>query len=97
LVRQPAILLLDEATSHLDRLTEQLVDQNLSKLAGTRIVIAHRLSSIRHADMIVVLHQGQLVEQGTHEQLLANDSIYAGLIGDQLEQGDDSCHKTPAG
>jgi ABC-type bacteriocin/lantibiotic exporter with double-glycine peptidase domain len=97
LVRQPAILLLDEATSHLDRQTEWLVEQNLSKLAGTRIVIAHRLSSIRQADMIVVLHHGQLVEQGTHEELLANDSIYAGLIRDQLEQGDDSCHKTPTG
>jgi ATP-binding cassette, subfamily B, bacterial len=97
LVRQPAILLLDEATSHLDRLTEQLVEQNLSTFAGTRIVIAHRLSSIRQADMIVVLHHGQLVERGTHEELLASDSIYAGLIRDQLEQSDDSCHTTPAG
>ena len=83
LVRNPAILLLDEATSDLDVITESIVDRNLSALACTRIVIAHRLSTVRNADLILVLDQGFIVERGTHEQLLALGGVYASLIHDQ--------------
>lgn len=85
LVHKPALLVLDEATSHLDVLTEQIVDQNLSTLSCTRIVIAHRLSTIRNADRILVLNNGTVVEQGTHEELLARQGQYAALICNQLE------------
>ncbi len=80
LVHQPAILLLDEATSHLDVLTEELVEQNLSKLGCTRIAIAHRLSTIRNADAIFVVERGEVVERGSHEQLLAKQGHYASLV-----------------
>jgi ATP-binding cassette, subfamily B, bacterial len=80
LAHQPAILLLDEATSHLDVLTESLIEQNLHHLSCTRIAIAHRLSAIRNADTILVLDQGAIVEQGSHEQLLHLDGHYASLI-----------------
>jgi ABC-type bacteriocin/lantibiotic exporter with double-glycine peptidase domain len=77
---RPALLLLDEATSHLDVVTERLVSENLEGLECTRIVIAHRLSTIINADVIIVLDKGAIVEQGSHEQLLAKNGIYAGLI-----------------
>jgi ABC-type bacteriocin/lantibiotic exporter with double-glycine peptidase domain len=80
LVHKPAFLILDEATSHLDALTERLVEQNLSRLSCTRIVIAHRLSTVRNADFIMVLSGGELVEQGTHEELLALQGHYAELF-----------------
>lgn len=83
LVRDPAILLLDEATSDLDVITESIVDKNLSDLDCTRIVIAHRLSTVRNADLILVLDDGFIVERGTHEQLLALGRVYASLIRDQ--------------
>jgi ATP-binding cassette, subfamily B, bacterial len=80
LAHRPAILLLDEATSHLDGVTESEVDQNLSQLTCTRIVIAHRLSTVRNADLILVVEQGAIVEQGTHDQLLAKHGHYAALV-----------------
>jgi ABC-type bacteriocin/lantibiotic exporter with double-glycine peptidase domain len=80
LVNRPAVLLLDEATSHLDSLTEANVEENLNRLACTRIVIAHRLSTIRNADQIFVMEQGQIVEQGTHEYLVALDQRYANMV-----------------
>ncbi len=83
LAHQPALLLLDEATSDLDAITEKYVDQNLSNLACTRIVIAHRLSTVRNADQILVLDNGFVVECGTHEELLALGSSYAELVHDQ--------------
>jgi ATP-binding cassette, subfamily B, bacterial len=85
LASNPRLLLLDEATSHLDVLTERVVDDNLSKLSATRILIAHRLSTIFNADMILVLHQGEIVERGSHEELIARGGYYANLIHTQPE------------
>jgi HlyB family type I secretion system ABC transporter len=86
LAHQPALLLLDEATSHLDVVTERQVDTNLSQLSCTRIVIAHRLSTIRNADWILVLDRGRIVEQGTHEDLLHREGLYADLAHTQIEK-----------
>jgi ATP-binding cassette, subfamily B, bacterial len=80
LVHQPAILLLDEATSHLDVVTEGLVEQNLNQLGCTRIAIAHRLSTIRNADTIFVVDRGEIIEQGSHTELLAQRGYYASLV-----------------
>jgi ABC-type bacteriocin/lantibiotic exporter with double-glycine peptidase domain len=80
LLQQPSILLLDEATSHLDAVTEGSIDANLSRLRCTRIVIAHRLSTVRDADVIVVLDNGTIVEQGSHAELLERGGSYARLV-----------------
>jgi ABC-type bacteriocin/lantibiotic exporter with double-glycine peptidase domain len=77
LAHRPAILLLDEATSHLDTATESLVDGNLDTLGCTRIVIAHRLSTVQNADYILVLEEGKLMEQGPPAKLLRQGGHYA--------------------
>ncbi len=78
LAREPKILILDEATANVDSHTEAVITQALNALRGktTILAIAHRLSTVTHADQIVVLHQGQIVQQGSHQALLAIDGLY---------------------
>ena len=80
------MLILDEATSHLDAVNEQAIRKALEELMADRttIIIAHRLSTIRNADMIVALNEGQVMESGTHEELLAKGGLYAQLVAHQL-------------
>jgi ATP-binding cassette, subfamily B, bacterial len=82
ILRNPPVLVLDEATSALDNETEHLVQQALERLAENRttIAIAHRLSTVRHADQIVVLDHGRVLERGTHDELLALGGRYAALV-----------------
>jgi len=85
-LKDAPVLILDEATSHLDALNEQAVRRALDRLKADRttIVIAHRLSTVRDADLIVVLDGGRVVESGMHEALLAKGGLYAQLVSRQL-------------
>ena len=82
ILKNPPILILDEATSALDTESEKLVQEALENLMKDRttLVVAHRLSTIRNADLICVLHEGEIVEQGTHDELLAKGGYYSRLI-----------------
>lgn len=84
-LKNPPILILDEATSALDTESERLVQDALQNLMKNRtsIVIAHRLSTIQHSDKIIVLHQGKIIEMGTHAQLIESNGAYKKLIGMQ--------------
>ena len=86
ILADPAVLLLDEATSALDAESERLVNEALERLmrGRTSIVIAHRLSTVRHADRILVLNHGRLAEAGSHEELIARDGTYRLLVETQL-------------
>ena len=88
ILRNPPILLLDEATSALDAETERAVQEALDRLSAgrTTIAIAHRLSTVRDADQIVVLDGGEIVERGSHAELMASGGRYAELVGRDLDQ-----------
>ena len=85
LLRKPEILIFDEATSHLDTTTEQAIQENLKGVFAdkTVLLVAHRLSTIREADIIYVMHQGRVVEQGSHHELISLDGRYAALTRSQ--------------
>jgi subfamily B ATP-binding cassette protein MsbA len=87
-LKDAPVLILDEATSSLDNESEAMVQEALNNLMKGRtvVVIAHRLSTVRHADQILVLEQGQIVENGTHDVLLGRDASYARLIRAQFER-----------
>ena len=89
-LKDPAVLVLDEATSSLDTESERLVEDALEKLlvGRTTLIIAHRLSTVRRADRLVVLNHGRLVEEGTHADLLARGGLYARLYQRQFREGD---------
>lgn len=82
LLQRPQILVLDEATASLDTLNERRVTEIIKEMGATQVIIAHRLSTVRAADRIYVFANGQVVEQGTHDELLAADTIYANLYAD---------------
>lgn len=87
-LKDPAILILDEATSALDNTTELLIQQSLDRLCEgrTTLVVAHRLSTIKNADEIAVIGEGRILEQGTHDALLAQDGLYAELYRKQFRE-----------
>ncbi len=85
-LKNPPLLILDEATSALDLESESLIQESLERLANERttLIVAHRLSTITHADKIFVIDSGQLKETGTHEQLMKLQGIYYGLFQVQV-------------
>ena len=88
LAHKPSILVMDEATANIDTETELLIQEALEKLmqGRTTIMVAHRLSTIQHADCIMVMHKGKIREQGTHQELLAQDGIYKKLYELQVHR-----------
>lgn len=91
LFAEPKILIMDEPTSHLDTLSEGLIQKALGEISKqrsmTKIVIAHRLSTVRHADQILVMEKGCLVEKGTHAQLLKKGGVYASIVAQSELKG----------
>ncbi|MCW3058518.1 MAG: putative multidrug export ATP-binding/permease protein, partial [Capsulimonas sp.] len=99
ILADPKILILDEATSNLDTESERLIQGSLQSLmAGrTSFVIAHRLSTIREADQILVLNQGEIIERGSHAQLIAQNGFYARLNQSQFAATVDEIEAETAG
>ncbi|MBM3487899.1 MAG: glucan ABC transporter ATP-binding protein/ permease [Alphaproteobacteria bacterium] len=98
ILKDPPILILDEATSALDAATEARVQQALKTLmrGRTTFVIAHRLSTVRNADLILVLERGEIVERGSYQELIARQGIFARLVATQLEITNDLDGERPA-
>ena len=94
LAHDPSILVLDEATSNIDTETEQWIQEAVERLmrGRTTIMVAHRLSTIQHADTIIVMHKGRIRESGNHQQLLAMDGIYKKLYRLQLSGQEEEAH-----
>lgn len=84
-LKNPPVLILDEATSALDSVTEAKIQKTFEKLSQgrTTIIIAHRLSTVRHADRIAVIEDGSIVELGSHSELMAKQGVYASLVKTQ--------------
>jgi ATP-binding cassette subfamily B protein len=89
ILKNPRILILDEATSALDTHSERLIQAALEPLMKNRttLAIAHRLSTILAADVILVVDKGEIVERGTHEELLERNGLYARLYNEQFSKG----------
>jgi ATP-binding cassette subfamily B protein len=90
ILSDPKILILDEATSSVDTRTEKLIQSAMEKLMSNRtsFIIAHRLSTIHNADLILVMNKGDIVEQGSHDELMAANGFYANLYNSQFEEAD---------
>ena len=88
--KEPRFLFLDEATNSLDSSNEKTITDNLAKFydGRTAVVIAHRLSTVKNADQIIVIDKGTVVEKGNHEQLIAKRGTYYTLVKNQLELGE---------
>jgi ATP-binding cassette subfamily C protein len=84
IVNRPRLIFLDEATSALDNKTQAVVTQSMDRLDATRIVIAHRLSTVVNADRIIYLEGGQVREEGTYQELLAKGGLFAQLARRQM-------------
>jgi ATP-binding cassette subfamily B protein len=103
ILRDPEVLVLDEATSHVDNKTEAVIQNNLGDLIADRttFAIAHRLSTVRDADQILVMDGGEIAETGTHEELLEEDGLYANLwsvqLGDVADLADEFLERAARG
>ena len=84
IVQNPRIIIFDEATSALDNHTQAIVSDTLDKMRATRVVVAHRLSTIKKADVIVVMDQGEIVEKGNYEELMQKNGIFSELAKRQI-------------
>ena len=95
-LHRPQILILDEATANIDAETEVLIQESLEKMRsiGTMLVVAHRLSTIQHADQIIVLQKGEIIERGTHQELLSKHGYYWKLYRLQFEGGEKQTSET---